>query len=227
LVFVSLSLFLIAGLTYAAMRSPIFTVQQVRVVGAETLDQSDLVQRSDLRGKNMLRLPLDEALARLREQPQIKSVSVSRAWPNALTIKVEERLPFAYWSVAGRDYVVDREGYVLAAGAPAGPAPQIVEPDQARILGPGDRVQPDAVQLADRIFQEAPLLYGQGVRQLEYRVGIGVTAVFNSGLRVTFGDERGYEYKLAVLSALLERLGAQGVRPNQVDLRFGERVTYE
>ena len=57
--------------------------------------------------------------------------------------------------------------------------------------------------------------------------GVGVTAVFRGGMRVTFGDERSYEYKVAVLAELLGNLTLQGVTPEMVDLRFGERVTYE
>ena len=75
---------------------------------------------------------------------------------------------------------------------------------------------------------ESPKILGQSVDILEYRPGIGVTAVFSSGMRVTFGDERSYEYKVAVLSNLLTDLQARGVaQPRAVDLRFGERVTYE
>jgi hypothetical protein len=54
-----------------------------------------------------------------------------------------------------------------------------------------------------------------------------VTAVFHGGMRVTFGDERSYEYKVAVLAELLDNLSVQGETPETVDLRFGERVTYE
>jgi hypothetical protein len=47
-------------------------------------------------------------------------------------------------------------------------------------------------------------------------------------MRVTFGDERSYDYKMAVLTALLDKLTAQGAAtPHTVDLRFGERVTYD
>jgi hypothetical protein len=47
-------------------------------------------------------------------------------------------------------------------------------------------------------------------------------------MRVTFGDERAYEYKVAVLSSLLDHLASNKQRPpRSVDLRFGERVTYD
>jgi hypothetical protein len=89
-------------------------------------------------------------------------------------------------------------------------------------------VHPDAIALAMRIFKESPAFLGQRVQKLEYRPDIGVTAVFPNNMRVTFGDERAYEYKVAVLNALLDQLAAAKQRPPRtVDLRFGERVTYD
>jgi hypothetical protein len=122
---------------------------------------------------------------------------------------------------------VDVEGYVLSAGAPSGPAPRIVEPGEGRLLNPGDRVHPDAIAFARKIFEESPKFLGQAVRELEYRGGVGVTAVFDSGLRVTFGDDRAYEYKVQVLTKLMGQLSARKVTARAIDLRFGERVTYE
>ena len=213
--------------TYLFLRSPWLTVQYVDVVGAQTLDTTALIDLTDLDGRSMLRLPVAEARKRVLEIPQVKSASFRRDWPQRVTLRIEERVPAAFWAVGGRDYVVDSEGVVLAAGAPAGPAPRIVEPDSERVMGPGDRVHPDAIALAYRIQEESPRFLGQSVKELEYRPAVGVTAVFGNGLRVTFGDERSYEYKVAVLGQLLDQLSARGVSPRAVDLRFGERVTYE
>lgn len=219
-------LFLLALAAYAGLQSSLLRVQSVRIAGAETLDSVALVQLSGLRGRSMFLLPMDEARQSLLALPQVRSVRIERAWPNTVRIRVEERQPFAYWTVGGRDYVVDREGYVLAAGVPSGPAPRIFE-QADRIMGPGDRVHPDALAFADRIFRESPRFIGEGVRQLEYRADVGVTAIFDSGMRVTFGDQRAYEYKVAVLAELLGQLQSRGTKPRRVDLRFGERVSYE
>jgi cell division protein FtsQ len=222
-----LPIVLVAVATYAAMRSPWLTVQHVRVAGAQTLDERDVAALSGLGGESMLHLPLTEARNHILAIPQVRSASFHRAWPHDVTIRVIEREPAAFWAVGGRDYVVDADGVVLAAGAPSGPAPRIVEVDSNRVMGPGDRVHPDAVALARRVFNESPRFMNQGVKELEYRPGIGVTAVFASGMRVTFGDERAYDYKVATLSKLLEQLSPRGGPPRSVDLRFGERVTYE
>jgi cell division protein FtsQ len=205
----------------------LLTARNVRVAGAQTLDHAGLVELSGLEGESMLRLPLDNARSRILEVPQVRSVVIKRSWPQTVTIHVEERRPFAFWSVDGRDYTVDAEGVVLAAGVPDGPAPRIVEPGGNRVMGPGDRVHPDAIALAARITAEAPRFLGQTVRELEFKPDVGLTAVFGNGMRVTFGDERSYDYKVAVLSKLLEQLSTRGVTPRAVDLRFGERVTYE
>ena len=219
-------LFVAAG-TYYVLNSPWLTIQEVRIQGTENLDQASLIEISGLKGRSMFGLPVDGARRRLMSIPQVKSVSIERDWPDGVTIRLEERQPVAFWSVGGQDYVVSDGGYVLGGGAPDGPAPRIVEVGNERTLNVGDLVQPDAIALAQRIFEESPRFLGEDVHVLEYRAGVGVTAVFHGGMRVTFGDERSYEYKVAVLAELLGELSLQGETPETVDLRFGERVTYE
>jgi cell division protein FtsQ len=213
--------------TYALLNSSLLEVQQVRVEGTQSLDQASLIELSGLQGASMLSLPLDDARAQLLAIPQVRSVSFSRNWPDGVTIKVDERQPAAFWSVGGHDYAVDEEGVVLGGGAPSGPAPRIVEVGDTQTLSAGDRVHPDAIALAKRIFKESPRFLGESVESLEYRPEVGITVVFHGGMRVTFGDERSYEYKVAVLAELLDNLSRQGKAPKTVDLRFGERVTYE
>jgi cell division protein FtsQ len=223
----ALSVLVLAGGASALYWYPWLTVKAVRVEGVQTLDAAALAEISGLRGASMVRLPAAGATGRLRSLTQVRSVTIEREWPRGVLIRVEERQPWGFWSIAGRDYPIDREGVVLETGVPGRQTVRIVEPESERTMTAGNRVDPDAVALAERIFRESPRFLGKGVRELEYRAGIGVTAVFEGGLRVTFGDERAYEYKVAVLSALLDRLRAEGTTPRAVDLRFGGRVTYE
>jgi cell division protein FtsQ len=218
----------VAGVAYAAVQSPLLTAQSFSVKGADTLDRQAVIDISGLKGKSLLDLPVSDAQSRLMEIPQIKSVSIAKTFPQKVTISVQERQPAAYWSINNHEYVVDADGYVLNSGVPDGPAPRIVEPDSTRIMGPGDRVHPDAVALALRLQEESPRILNQSLATIEYRQDVGVSAVFANGMRVTFGDDRSYDYKMAVLTALLDKLTAQGeAAPHTVDLRFGERATYD
>jgi cell division protein FtsQ len=224
---IGLPIVLVAAGTYAALRSPLLTVQDVTVEGAQSLDQAALVEISGLYGESMLTLPVDDARRRLLAVSAIRSVDIRRVWPDGVTITIEERTPVAFWSIGGHDFPVDQDGVVLSPGAPDGDAPRIVEVTPGRVLTIGDRVHPDAIAFAQRIVAESPRFLDANVAELEYEGGIGVTVIFDGGLRVTFGDERSYEYKIAVLSELLLELSSQGIQPSAVDLRFGERVTYE
>jgi cell division septal protein FtsQ len=227
ILFASLTIALVGLGTYWLLNSPWLTVQEVRVLGTDTLDTASVAQISGLHGQSLLTPGFDTAKRRLLELPQVRSVWIERQWPQAVVIRVEERVPWGYWHVGGRDYPVDREGFVLAAGAPSSTVPRIVEPGSNRVMGPGDRVDPDAIAFAERIGIESHQSLGRTVRELEYRPGVGVTVVFEGGLRATFGDDRAFEYKMAVLSRLLDELNRQGIRPNGVDLRFGARATFE
>lgn len=149
-----LPLAIVASVTYGALRSSFLTVQEVRVEGTEVLEPAGLIAKSGLMGESMLRLPKAEARARLLEDPQLRSVSISRSWPRPVVFEVEERHPIAFWSINGLDYVVDIDGVVLTAGVPPGLSPRIVELGSDRVLGPGDRVHPDALALALHISQE-------------------------------------------------------------------------
>ncbi len=225
LVLAMLGVLVVGGTTYAALRLPWLTVSNVRVEGAYSLDAAAVAQMTGLQGKSMLRLPLSKVRADLLGIPQIKSVSLSRHWPRTVLVRIDERQPWGFWSVGGTDYPVDIDGVVLDGGAPSNASVRIIE-DGDRVMGPGDRVDPDAIALADQIFRESPQFLGKSVPELHYKAGIGLTVVFTDGLQATFGDARSYDYKVSVLATLLDRLKSQGITPHAVDLRFGERVTY-
>src|SRR5690606_16376876 len=100
------SLFLAGFGTYALLNSPYFSVRTVRVSNTHNLDAAGVANLSGLEGASIFSLPLDRARQRLLSVPEIKDVSFTRRWPSTVVIEVEERAPFAFWSVNGRDYVV-------------------------------------------------------------------------------------------------------------------------
>lgn len=224
----------IAGGLWWVSQSPLFRIETVTVAGVQTLDAEELAQASGLEGENIFRAPLAEAKERLLALDMVKDVSLSRHWPNGVLISVEERQPWGYWQIGARRYVVDTDGLVMYRVLPPDGAPTIVDFTGARLGGlqPGDRVDTDAVQLAQRLIETAPTYLGWTPTAFEYRSEDGVTAVLeaDSGgqtLRATFGDGRDLGYKLAVLFALLQRTQEEGRQVHSVDLRFGERISFQ
>jgi hypothetical protein len=137
------------------------------------------------------------------------------------------------WQIDGVNVPIDEEGYVLDAvdAAPEG-APVILEVEPEGVVNPGQRVDPGAVELAVRLVREADTAFGRRVLALVYRQQTGLTAVLSGAdiddraVWVTFGDSRDYDYKIAALYVLFERAREERLALNTVDLRFGDRVSF-
>lgn len=109
-----------AGLVAWVLTAPMFQLREVdvrRVKGAPAGRVSpDQVRQilSTLQGKNLVRLSLAEAAARVQSNPWIASVEIAKELPNRLRVRVAERKPIALL-LAGRDLVyADADGRAIA-----------------------------------------------------------------------------------------------------------------
>jgi cell division protein FtsQ len=213
------------------LQSPLLRIQEVTVEGTRLLDPEGVAAAADLRGASILFPDTGGARRRIESEPMVKSVTFERAWPRGMRIIVQERRPWGFWEARGQRHVIDEDGVVLERVLPDEGAPVIRHLDATHNLEAGDRVDPDAVALARQLVEAAPQRLGLAVAAVEYRDRDGLTAVFASGeeggLRVTFGDGRDFDYKMAALKALLERTQQQGVEVRTVDLRFGGRIAFQ
>jgi cell division protein FtsQ len=209
------------------LQSPLLRIQEVTVEGTRLLDPEEVAAAANLHGASILFPDTGGARQRIESEPMVKSVTFERAWPRGMRIIVRERRPWGFWEVQNRRYVIDEDGVVLERVLPDEGAPVIRQLDATHSLEAGDRVDSDAVALARQLVEAAPQRLGLAVTTVEYRDRDGLTAVFEGGLRVTFGDGRDFDYKIAALKALLEQTQQQGVEVRAVDLRFGERIVFQ
>ena len=223
---------IVAG-AWWAYHSPWLTVQKVTVSGTVTLTPEQVQTAAALDGRSAFALDVDGARARVAALPKVRNVSVVKHGWNAVTINVEERTAWGSWQINGVNVPIDVDGYVLdGPPAPAG-APTIVEIEPQRVVNTGDRLDPGAVQLAARLVRESNTAFGRTVMALVYRQSSGLTAVLSASetddrpLWVTFGDSRDYDYKIAALYVLIEQAGQSDLSLNAVDLRFGDRLTFQ
>jgi cell division protein FtsQ len=203
--------------------SPLLTYGDANVKGNVVLSNDVVREVAGLEGESIINPDLGAAEARLLQQPIVKEAHVSRDWPNGVTVEIVERTPWGVWQVGSDRYVIDEEGVVLNLPAPEG-TPLIVQTDASLTPGEGQRVDIGAVRVASRLVETAQQTLGRPVVGLEFSQARGLTAVLDGGLRVTFGDAQGYDFKLASLFAVLQRASDEGRALTSVDLRFGDRV---
>ncbi|MCH8919127.1 MAG: FtsQ-type POTRA domain-containing protein [Chloroflexi bacterium] len=208
-------------------RSPLLRVQEVQVVNATSTSPERIAELADLEGASMFNTPLDEAEARIVALPLVKGVHAQRRWPNKVRIEVIERTPWGYWNLAGTSYVIDSEGVILPNVKPPKGAPVIHDVGDPANLSPGDRVDADAVRLAQALLKFVPDQLALRITKFEYTPEKGLSVVTDANYRVVIGDSQNVDYKLAVWKTVEEDIGRGAMAGHVLDLRFRDRPSFQ
>jgi cell division protein FtsQ len=208
-------------------RSPLLRVQEVQVVNATSTSPERIAELADLEGASMFNTPLDEAEARIVALPLVKGAHAQRRWPNKVRIEVIERTPWGYWNLAGTSYVIDSEGVILPNVKPPKDGPVIHDVGDPANLSPGDRVDTDAVRLAQALLKFVPDQLALRITMFEYALEKGLSVVTDANYRVVMGDSQNVEYKLAVWKTVEEDIGRGAMAGHVLDLRFRDRPSFQ
>ena len=107
---------LVAAAVWVLFGSPLLVVRSVTVSGTHLVPRSEVVAASGVQpGTPLIRVNTARAAARIVAIPQVRSVQVTRSWPNRLVIVVRERTPeLALPAYGGGGYdLADADGVVL------------------------------------------------------------------------------------------------------------------
>jgi len=107
---------LVAAAAWVLFGSPLLVVRSVSVSGTHLVSRSEVVAASGVQpGTPLIRVNTARAAARIVAIPQVRSVQVTRSWPNRLVIVVRERTPeLALPAYGGAGYdLADADGVVL------------------------------------------------------------------------------------------------------------------
>ena len=90
-------------------------INEVMVSGHRYTTDSEIYAALGLeRAGSLLRFDVKAARQRIEALPWVRTADVARILPDTLTIRVEERRPFAVWEQGDRTLLVDQVGRVLA-----------------------------------------------------------------------------------------------------------------
>ncbi|MEM9607042.1 MAG: FtsQ-type POTRA domain-containing protein [Actinomycetota bacterium] len=206
-----------AAIVLVALRTPLFDIDDVRVVGAERTSTRAVLAAADVStGAPLVELDTGAVASDVETLPWISEVHVSKDWPGGVVIEVIERTPAAVVDVAGDLLLVDQSGWVLAETTrrPADLAVVELAGDVDDLVA-GDQLDPEersALVLASRASEALRLAPGT-VRtddgDLLWEVeGVG---------RFRFGTLAELDAKFVAAAAVLERLG--GTVDGELDLR--------
>lgn len=175
-------------------------VQEVRVVGNELLSDAQVRERADVPlGEQLALVDLGRADARVASLAEVRSVDVTRTWPDGVRIEVVERTAVAVVELAGRVRGLDAEGVVFREYPTA--------PRGMPRIQPGGSAGIDALKEAATVVSALPEDLAARLDHVEVDTVDQITLVLRDQRRVLWGSAEESGLKSQVIARLLAEQG--------------------
>jgi cell division protein FtsQ len=194
---IAVVLALLAGSLWVVYYSSALVTKRVNVIGTRDVNPVQVTLTAQVPvGMPLARQDLDAISERVTKMPAIEAATVTRSWPNTITVTVIERQPvFAVLQPDGY-LVVDRHG--VAYQTQPTPPPKAVLAD----VNPQD--QPLLGEVAI-VATALPEKLGRKVKLITASSRDSITLLLGSGRTVAWGSSADSELKAQVVMALLKR----------------------
>lgn len=178
--------------------TPLFEVKRIEVTGTSVLDPEEVAALGgDAVGRSVLGADLDTIANAVAALAPVKSVDVTRSWPDAVSVAVTEREPYMAVPVDDETFLmVDSEGVVFDETASAPESIWRVELDEP---GPDDLATIETLI----VLQALPSGIADEVEHVASPSPAGVTLYLEDGRTLRWGDGSESEQKAEVADRLL------------------------
>lgn len=206
--------------SYSLLESSLFTLTEVEVQGAETVDPDRIRQMTGLvPGESLLTLDLGAVEERLLREVRLAQVEVTRRWPHGVRVRVTERRPVALLPVGEGWLAVDPAGVLFPADPSwTGRLPTLTGVDPGSGL-PGIQLDEPAPQLLALLTGPGIALF-QRISELHLAEDGTVDLYLQDPTRVRLGPLEAAPSKFPILLAVLQDLDARGSQASEIDLRL-------
>lgn len=197
-------------------------IERIEVKGNETLERADVLTAAGINvGEHILLVNTGEAQRKLLEDPRIKSVKVSRVYPDQLVIALVERRPLAAIAGGGSYAIIDGEGYVLSISPDTQGLPEVYGMGSSGFqLGErlGDSEDFNSTILLSMIaaLEKAGVL--SNMAGLDITQPLSVSLITLDGYTIHVGQTENLDEKLQNLSLVLTKVKALGYAGGVIDL---------
>ncbi|HET6698146.1 MAG TPA: FtsQ-type POTRA domain-containing protein [Nocardioidaceae bacterium] len=192
-----LVLAVVAGAVWLVFFSTVLAVSGVKLEGNQVLDPRAVRRAADVpAGEPLATVDLDAIAARVEGLAAVKSVDVSRAWPDRVRIAVRERTPVA---VVVRDGVVsglDEDGVIFRQYPSA--------PRDLPVVRMSARTRSDALAEAATVVGVLPADLADKVDFVEVETIDTISLRLHGGRTIFWGSADDSETKAKVAAVLLD-----------------------
>lgn len=207
-------------------QSDLFAIETVKVSGNDRLSDESVRETASIpEGETLLRLSTAEVEERIKRDPWVFDVTVSRRFPDTVIIDVEERVPVAMLDVGDSSFFfLDAYGYVLARQIPDETVTAVVIRDVSGVeVTPGTRPDSDSLQNAIEVWNGLSPRMRETVRAIS-APSVGETALITQdGIEIFVGPSADIQKKEEIAREIMAEHAGSVV---YINVRSIERPTW-
>ena len=206
------SVFILAAAVYLCL-TMLFNVDRVKIEGNTLYEEMDLIKTSGIeKGENLFEVDTAYAEDKLYSvYSYIEEVEVKRSFPNSVTIKIVEAVPFSVVEEADGYTLVSTGGKVLERGLEEVPHGRLSVRGISTVTNSEDNTKRKDLMM--RIIGTMQELKMEDYVFLDLTDTLEITMIYDNRVRVKLGNELELEYKLqfvdSVISEKLPKVGYQ------------------
>lgn len=201
----SLSIALVVGLMF----SPVFSLKNVNIVGANHVDVKAIENGlSDKMEKNLIFLNKSEILTNILKYPYVKEAQIAKRPLHTLVITLEERVPLAILVTDEVSYIIDKEANLLQVKQDSDvfDLPIISGVALKNDEKLGETVKNDEVILAAKLINENKESISEFIQEINVKNRHDILLYTTQGIEVRFGDEKHSAERLKKLFDIIEQV---------------------
>jgi len=192
----------VSASTWLVFFSPYVTAEEVRVSGNGRLGEERIERAARVpTGRPLARVDLASVTARVESIPAVRQARVSRSWPHAVHIAVEERVPVAVIDRGAGLQAVDRSGVLFGR--------YDARPRGLALVRLDEDAHDEALVEAGRVLHSLPHSVARRVDTVQVTSVDQIRFVLRNGKRVLWGSAEDSAQKAQVVEALLRRPGTE------------------
>ena len=206
------SVFILAAAVYLCL-TMLFNVDRVKIEGNTLYEEMDLIKTSGIeKGENLFEVDTAYAEDKLYSvYSYIEEVEVKRSFPNSVTIKITEAVPFSVVEEADGYTLVSTGGKVLERGLEEVPYGMLSVRGISTVTNSEDNTKRKDLMM--RIIGTMQELNMEDYVFLDLTDTLEIPMIYDNRVRVKLGNELELEYKLqfvdSVISEKLPKVGYQ------------------
>jgi len=189
-------LVVLGGLFWLLLGSDVFGVRTVTVQGNRIVAKDDVRRLAEVPADTPLaRVDLNAVATRVSGLPAVANVTVARAWPNTIAIRITERAPMFAIETTGGYWIVDDSGVVFQSAA---------QPPTGLMVASVPGGDPRLVRDLASVLRAVPAPVRSRVDRVTAQTADSIILELGNGTTIIWGSAEQSALKAQVLVKLME-----------------------